>query len=360
MVKKLILLGLFLLSVAAYSKEYVEESEKDFPLRSVGLLQISNMKGDIAVQGWALDKIRVRIVKRVMADTEGEASTVLKKVDYRLDTSGKNIELASQYGGHLTIEERLQEKEHPRVKMDFFILAPSRLRLRIWSADGKISLKGWNASAEVRSNSGPLLLDGVNGEMVSVLCDLCTAQVKNISGSLRCVGGVGSFELRHISGKKIYAETASGPLKLWHIHGNQLYLSKTGSIEGQFLSGAVEFRVKKSGVTFRQVKGFLSGSLEEGDLTAQIREWEWHDKSLIEVGKGNIYLSLPRTFTGEVDLSSKQGKISSDFIIQNADSTPLVAPIQQEQPNHWVGRIGEGGDLLKASTQMGSIELTHL
>src|SRR6185437_701938 len=54
----------------ADSREFGEEIERDFSLRSIGTLQVTNLRGSITIQGWALDKIRVKAVRRVIASNE--------------------------------------------------------------------------------------------------------------------------------------------------------------------------------------------------------------------------------------------------------------------------------------------------
>src|SRR4051812_46596271 len=74
---------LLTISLRAQAVEFSEEKEKDFPLRSIGHLQITNPKGDTTVVGWSLDKVRVRIKKKVIAETKEEARRLLDKMSYR-------------------------------------------------------------------------------------------------------------------------------------------------------------------------------------------------------------------------------------------------------------------------------------
>ena len=52
----------------AKAQDFSEEIEKDYALRSIGILQISHVKGDLSVQSWALDKVRIKIRKKVSAE----------------------------------------------------------------------------------------------------------------------------------------------------------------------------------------------------------------------------------------------------------------------------------------------------
>jgi DUF4097 and DUF4098 domain-containing protein YvlB len=232
---------LVLFSKPAVSAEFTEESEKDYKLRSIGKLFITNMKGDVTVQGWALDKIRVKLKKTIVTEQADKAPQLFAGVDYRFQISKNKIEITSQYGKDLSIEDRLKEKENPKMRMDLVIYAPSNLDLAIWAVHGKVQLKSWNSQTEIRTNTGSIRVENLKGKELSVSCTSCQTQLKNLRASVRCMGGEGPIDLDYIVGKRIYAETSSGNIKLWHIQGDQLYTSKSGVIEGQHLRGALEF-----------------------------------------------------------------------------------------------------------------------
>ena len=281
-------LNVFILtsSVPAMGKEFVEESEKDYPLRSMVSLQVLNAKGDVNVQGWAFDKIRVKIRKQVDVDTPEQAKRLLEGMDYRYRISDEKVEISNQYGNNLSIEERIQERGNAKSRMDVTLYAPSKLKLMMWSIDGRINLKSWNGKAEARSNSGLIRMEGVKGDNINVVCSSCSAYLKNIRGNLRCSGRSGLFSLNNITGKTIFAETESGGIKLSHIQGDQLYISQSGSINGQFLGGNIEYHANQATVDLREISGFLSGDTESGSMNGTVKEWKSKEEALIESVRG--------------------------------------------------------------------------
>lgn len=353
MVRVFLLLMVFTLS--AQAKEFVEEVEKDFPLRSIGQLKITNTRGDLTVQGWAMDKVRLKLIKRVTATDPVLAKKKLDTLDYQYLAEDRNIQISSQYRSDMSIKERLEEKEQASVRTDLIVFAPFHLKLEIWAVDGKIVLKSWNAKTEIRLNSGSVQVDGLKADLLSTSCTQCSVQLRNIRGSVRCTGGTGLVDLNNVFGKSIYLETTSGGIKVSHIEGDQLYSSRTGSLDGQYLSGRVEFHAQKSQVKLRELSGFVSGTLEAGDILADVRDWDFMDKALIESSRGNIQLTLPRHFSGNVDLWSLQGKVMSEFAVEKLPDLTTFGP---EPSNHWVGRIRDGGELLKVFTEQGEISIS--
>ncbi len=86
-----------------------------------------------------------------------------------------------------------------------------------------------------------------------------------------------------------------------------------------------------------------------------MKDWIFTDKALLESSKGNIQLTLPAHFAGEVDARSVLGKASVGFPLQLIpDSSGSYGP---EPSNHLRGRISDGGDQLRLYSYAGDVEL---
>src|SRR5947209_1464148 len=105
----------------ASAEEYQDEIERDFPLRSFGSLQLTNLRGGVTVQGWTQDKIRVRARRTVIADTPEASKSLLSALDFRYHVTSGDVELAAEYGQGLGIEERLKERKQPRTRMEMLV-----------------------------------------------------------------------------------------------------------------------------------------------------------------------------------------------------------------------------------------------
>lgn len=345
------------LAIADALTEFVDEIERDFPLRTVGQLQITNMRGDISVEGWALDKIRLKAKRKVMAENPAEAKKLFGAMDFRFQTSGNDIEVSAEYGRGLEIQERLRERKNPRTQMSMIVYAPSRLNLRIWATDGKVSVKSWTAPVDIRTASGPIRIENLKSESISILCPSCPIDVKSVWSSVRCMGGGGEVKLTDVSGSQIYVESAQGGVRLQNISGDQLYVSKTGAIHGKNLRGHIEFHTQHAPVEILDGRGFLSGRTETGSVSAEMKEWEFRDKALIESVSGSVSLSLPARFSGEVDLWSLHGKAEVEFPLTRS---PIFGAVGPEPISHLLGKIGNGEEILKVFSEKGDIRISRL
>lgn len=342
-------------SAKATPQEFLEETEKDYPLRSIGQLEVKNLKGDIQIQGWSLDKIRIHLKKRVVAETSAEAKLLLGRITYRLrsrDANDEDIEISNQYASELSIGERLKESGQAGTQMDFIIMAPSRLNLQVWSTSGKITVKNWNANLTIRTREGAVLAEGIKAAKTSVFCKTCLVSLKQIKGELHFAGEQGAVVLEEVDGKKIYSELGLGSTSLKQIKGEQLYLGKEGSIIADGLEGKITFQTKAARSEFKNISGSLSGSSTSGDIVARITSWKPSGQSLIESKEGNIRLTFPRRLASDVDLWSVYGKTQLDYTLMSLSQETLP---EQKPPHHWVGRLGDGGDLIKVHTERGDL-----
>lgn len=341
----------------AVLRPYSDEIERDFSVRSVGQLQITNIRGDVELQGWALDKIRVKAQRTAGAESLDGAKRLLSGVDVRFRESGKNVDLSAEYGRGLDISERLHERRDPHTSMKMVVFAPMNMSVRVWAEAGKVSVKNWNAPVDVRTSTGAIDVSAVKADGVSTLCPGCAIRIAGVRGSVRCMGGDGDASLADVTGPQIYVESSGGNVIAERVSGEQLYVSGSGKITGKQLSGSIEFRTRQASVDFADLRGFLSGRTESGDIRATMRAWKFVDKALIESASGNIDLRLPMSFSGEVDLWSVKGKVDVGFPLQISESNQAVGP---QPASHILGRISDGGDLLKVFSDRGDIRVARV
>ena len=335
-------------------QEFTDQWVRDFNLRSVGEIQLTNLRGNISVQGWSQDKIRVLAHRRVFAENELAAKREFSAMDLRFREQDNEIECSAQYGHDLDIHQRIEERNRPieyQAKMDMVVYAPSRLKLKIWTDTGTLSLKSWNNSAELRTISGDISAESIRGPRLSSLCQNCSARFKAIKGSVRAISDGGNLFIEDVDGAEVFLETAAGNISVQNAAGDQLYVTKAGNVSARNLRGRVEFQTQQGSVDLLGLRGFASGKTESGTIQMQASEWEFHDKALIESVHGNISLSLPKNFAAEVDLRSSHGKVGCAFPIQQtADQRP--------QAGHINGRIGElTSDSFRVFSESGNIEI---
>lgn len=362
--RRIVRLSLLLLGVAcadpfqgafpARAAEFEEDFERVIALRSKGELLITNNRGDIVIEGWAQDKIRVRARRRASVDSEAEARKLFAAMDLTHRVNDGSTEVSAEYGRGLTLEERLRERQSPRTSMELSILAPASRALRVWAVNGRVTVKGWKGAVDIRSSSGPVLLENVRGDAISVVCPSCSVQLSSVRGTVRCMGGSGTILLNDIAGPSVYVESDAGAIRATRIAGEQLYVSKTGHVLVQNMQGHAEFHTQSANVEVLEGQGLVSGRTSSGNITLRMQRWRFSDKALIESVRGSIDLELPRSFSGELDVRSAFGKVEVDLPMSRTpknEAQPVVAG------SHRSGTVGDGGEILRVFSERGDVRL---
>jgi DUF4097 and DUF4098 domain-containing protein YvlB len=354
--------------------DFFEESEKLIPLRSSSGLQILNNRGDIVIEGWNQDKIRLKVKKKTTTADATEAARLLGSAVARHREIEGSVEISAEYGQGLTLQERLRERDNPKTSMEMVLSAPAHAQLQILAFSGKIVLRHWRAPVQIRSAGGEIHIENSRGENIFVLCPSCSITAKDIQAAFRCVGGNKPVFISSIRGDEIFVETAGGSIQASDIRGYQLYVSKTGPIKVLQPKGHVEFSSGDSQVEIEDVFGFVSGRTVSGNITARISEWDSRDKSFIESISGNILLELPRSFSGELELMALPEKIkvespfnrhlnpypASSFALVDLDFdkvSPSETYLGDSLLKRVTSKIGSGGEQLRVLSESGSISV---
>ena len=342
-----------LFSRPVFAAEFIDEIERDFTLRSIGRLQVTNLRGGITIQGWALDKVRVKAKRKAIAENDEEAKKLFGALDFRYRVIDKDIELSAEYGRGLDINQRLIERQTPRTSMEMVVMAPASLVLRVLSVDGAVSVREWSGPLEVRTTAGTITIEGIKSPSVSLLCTTCSMKVTDLKGALRCMGDSASIHVKGVSGDQVYVETVSGSQTLSDVKGEQLYVATSGRINGEKLSGRIEFNSQSGDINIADSFGFFSGRTESGNISLKIKEWKFDDKAIIESVKGNVWLGLPAGLSADLELMSVHGAVKNAFKLKS-----LPTAVYGPQPANMVrGRVGDGGEQLRVSSINGNVEI---
>ena len=205
---------------------------------------------------------------------------------------------------------------------------------------------------ELRSSSGEISGEQLKGPHVSCLCQSCEVHLKNARGSVRAMSQSGSLFLEGVNAGDVYLESASGGVFIQNTRADSVLLvTKTGSISGKTIQGNVEFHTQQGSVSIAGLSGFTSGKSDSGNIEIQSHSWVFNDNALIESQKGNVTVSMPSGFAGDIDVWSKRGHAEVDFPLKRSAEPSL-------DPNHWIGRIGEEAtELLKIFSDSGNVKL---
>ncbi|MEE4272928.1 MAG: DUF4097 family beta strand repeat-containing protein [Thermoanaerobaculales bacterium] len=204
--KKTALVTLMVLGLAglAHADIVVDETR---PLTADGVVEISNISGDVAVVGWSGDSV-------VITGT--------------LEQGVKNLEISAG-GQRLRIEVEQHRRSRTSSDADLMIKMPSTANLEVETVSADISVDGIGGDVELESVSG----------RVEVSSCARSLEASSVSGDVLAVSAAGRSELDSVSGDvivrnasgRIDAESVSGRIE---IEGGALDL-----LDGETVSGSI-------------------------------------------------------------------------------------------------------------------------
>lgn len=172
------------------------------------------------------------------------------------------------------------------------IRVPAGVRVRVHSGNGDVGLTGAYAEAVARSGNGRVRVSGATGEV-------------------EAVSGNGDVTVESVRGP-VMANTGNGDVRV------------------------------------RTVQGPVSAHSGNGDLLVTMTELRAASDMEFTTGNGRIEVTVPAEFNADVDASTGNGGIRTDFAIQ------VSGRITKSRLR---GTIGQGGRRLRLVTGNGEIEL---
>lgn len=124
--------------------------------------------------------------------------------------------------------------------------------------------------------------------------------------------------------------------------------SVNGKVHIENIEGEFRLRTTNGPILANQVMGSVRGRTVNGSLHIQVIYMNQTDEVVLQTTNGNINLALPETVQADVDVSTVNGGISTDF--------PLEVQGRMNSKK-MRGKIRDGGGLIDLSTVNGSISI---
>jgi hypothetical protein len=249
-----------------------------------GTLVVKNIVGGITVTEASGDRVEVRADKRMRG--RGEASDIT--FDVQESSSGATI--CTVYRGESACDDG--GFNNTRFTVRYTIAMPRGLRLRATTGNGELSVEKAGSEVELRTGNGGVHIGQTEGR-VNAATGNGDVEVESARGPVHASTGNG----------RIFVATAAGPVS-----------ASTGN-------GDIDVRMQS-----------LSGA---GDMS-------------FVSGSGAVRVTLPPDFNGDVDASTGNGELRTDFAIR------LIGRLD---PQHMRGTIGTGGRAIRLQTGNGRLEI---
>lgn len=262
------------------------------PLRAGALLTVRNHNGPIDVRPATGTQVELRAEKRAR---HGNISDVA----FNVGTSGAgDVTICSTFRGNDPCDRdrdgrsRNDDDGRRSVTVAMTVLVPRGAQLRVSTGNGAVTVE--RVGGEVSASTG-------NGRVT----------VRNTDGAVRVTTGNGDVDVRDVAGA---VRVTTG----------------NGSVSVSTARGPVEAR---------------SGN---GDVDVRMTAVQAGEDMTFSTGSGDVRVTLPADYNGDLDASTGNGSISSDFDLKVAGRL---------SPRRVRAAIGRGGARLRLSTGNGKLEV---
>jgi Putative adhesin len=197
-----------------------------------------------------------------------------------------------------------------RARANFTVRVPASVSVTAESGNGDLSIAAGGSDVDANTGNGQILITGTSGR-VKAHTGNGRIVVTGISGRVDASTGNGRVEV----------EGATGEVDAYTGNGDVRVATSSGPVKARSGNGNIDVAMER-----------LAGA---------------HAMSF-STGSGRIVLALPEGFGAELESTTGNGAISSDF------------PVRVEgrlSPNRLRGTLGSGGERLAVSTGNGDIEI---
>jgi hypothetical protein len=164
---------------------------------------------------------------------------------------------------------------------------------------------------------------------------------------LRVATGNGALSVDH-AGSEVHASTGNGKVRVEGTEGIVQVNTGNGDVEVRNAKSSVRVSTGNGDVNVVTAEGPVEVRSGNGDIDVKISALRAKEDMAFHTGSGSVRLTLPANYNGELDATTGNGSIRSDFDLKVKG---------QLSPRHVRATIGDGGPMLRMTTGNGEFEI---
>lgn len=304
----LLLMGLFVMCSIAEPVEAQRSAQtymiKTFDVRQPELIDVNTSGGFVRLYGTDHEDVRVEMYVRRNNRYLDDTDVSLDDFEIEVDREGNTIIAHSKrksgrwrlWGGNSNIS------------VSFVVYTPRAVHVNARTSGGSMVAENLEGDIQLRTSGGSLTLESLAGKITA----------RTSGGSITVKNSQGEIDTR----------TSGGSIQVDRAEGNLDFRTSGGSIRLSEISGTVSARTSGGSITagLIQVAEAVDLSTSGGSITIDVPGDMGYDLDL----SGNYVRTELRNFSGEVER------------------------------NRVVGRINNGGPMIKARTSGGTVRINYM
>jgi len=164
---------------------------------------------------------------------------------------------------------------------------------------------------------------------------------------VRVATGNGAITVERVGGE-VSASTGNGRVTVSNTDGAVRVATGNGDVQVRDAKGAVRVTTGNGRVSVTTAQGPVEARSGNGDIDVRMTALRASEDMTFSTGSGDVRVTLPPDYNGELDASTGNGSISSDFDLKVEG---------RMSPRRVHATIGTGGARLRLATGNGGLEL---
>ena len=336
--------------------------EKTFEVGPGGKLVVEADRGTIEVTTAPVDKVQVRVLRRVKGGNKAETDKLFANHEVVFSQQGSTVSVVGKNKENLP---RVSGPNSPQLEVRYEINIPKKFGADLKTAGADIRVGELDGTAKARTSSGTITLPQVTGKIeasnaggdITIGAAGADLAALTSSGSIRVQQVGGPADLSNAGGdihvgkaqEKVRAKTSSGTIDLKSVNGDLEAINAGGDIAAGTIGGTVQASTTSGSIKIGQVKG-KSARVDNAGGSIQI---ETADGAVTaKTTSGRITIKKAK---GAVEAKNAGGDINLDEAGGPLTATTTSGSITVKSANDSVNVRDAGGDI-KVEQVKGAIQ----
>lgn len=222
-------------------------------------LNISNLYGDVRVEGSSVDSITVELQKVITGHSESEARDIAERIRIEHSLDGSVL--------HLGTNRKDLAEERYRFNTHFSVTVPENLQVRIGNKFGDVRVASLKALCEIDNSNGDVTVEDLTGRL-SATTEYRPLVVRRVEGNVDLQNRHGSIEANDVTGS-LQASTDYDSISSQNIRGDVSIRNQFGSVRLEKVTGTADIDAPGSSLNLFEIGKAVTAQNSHKTVTAR-------------------------------------------------------------------------------------------
>jgi DUF4097 and DUF4098 domain-containing protein YvlB len=321
------------------------------PAVNNGTVRVVSDRGDVTLNSWNQNQIKVDVTKKVRAQNQNEADQRNQQTQPTISIDGNvvTVNANTSAAGNGSVRSNLEIWVPQAMAADLATrygdvsLTDRKGYVRASTSHGDITLSGITGNVDIEERRGDVRAEKITGD-VTVNGRVNDIAISDVNGAVRLNGDYfGDMNLSKIA-KGVTFRSSRTDMELAKLDGD--LTMQSGDLRASNLAGPMKILTRSKDIHIDGISGDLR--VENSNGLVEVRSTKLGAMDIAN-RKGDVQIVVPDKSAFQLQCKARNGDINSDFsgikVTTERDDTTAS------------GAVGTGGPTLQVNNEYGNIEI---